>query len=93
MYIDTSVVIHAAELLGAVGVIIGLIIGIYKIYSQIQTQSQQIAAIMEELAVIDRGLKGALEGLIEQGADGPCKDALAKLDEHLNKQAHGGRAA
>jgi hypothetical protein len=26
--------------------------------------------------------------LIEHGCDGPCKDALAMLDKHLNKEAH-----
>lgn len=90
MYIDTNTIVRIAELIGAVGVIVGLIIGAYKIYESIRTQSQQIAAIMAELKIIDYGLKGALEGLIEQGADGPCKEALAKLDNHLIAQAHGG---
>lgn len=90
MYVDANTIIHAAELLGALGVVIGLIISVYKIIESIKTQSRQIAIIMEELTIIDYGLKGALEGLIEQGANGPCKDALAKLDKHLNKQAHGG---
>jgi len=26
--------------------------------------------------------------LIEQGCNGPCKDALDKLEKHLNKKAH-----
>lgn len=34
------------------------------------------------------GLRGALQGLVEQGCNGPCKDALDKLDKHLNKSAH-----
>ena len=29
-----------------------------------------------------------MQGLIEQGCNGPCKDALDKLDKHLNKEAH-----
>ena len=40
------------------------------------------------IPVICYGLRGALQGLIEQGCDGPCKDALAMLDKHLNKGAH-----
>lgn len=90
MYIDTNTIIHVAELLGAVGVVVGLIISVYKIIDGIKTQGRQIAAIMDELTIIDYGLKGALEGLVERGANGPCKDALAKLDAHLIKQAHGG---
>ena len=91
MYIDTNVIVKIAELIGAVGIIVGLISAFYKVVDSIITQSQQIAAIMEELTIIDYCLKGALEGLIEQGADGPCKDALAKLDNHIIAQAHGGR--
>lgn len=90
MYIDSNTIIHAAELIGACGVIIGLIVGIYRILEGIKSQGQQISEIMAELAIIDRGLKGALEGLIEQGANGPCREALSKLDEHLIAQAHGG---
>lgn len=90
MYIDTNTIIRTAELLAAVGAIVGVIISVYKIYSQIKTQGEKIAAIMAELTIIDYGLKGALEGLVEQGANGPCRDALAKLDGHLIKQAHGG---
>lgn len=29
-----------------------------------------------------------MQGLIEQGCNGPCKDALNRLDKHLNKSAH-----
>ena len=31
---------------------------------------------------------GVLQGLIESGCNGPCKDALGKLDKHLNQKAH-----
>ena len=44
----------------------------------------------DRLLLIDDFLASgaALEGLIEQGCDGPCKDALTLLDKHLNKSAH-----
>lgn len=44
--------------------------------------------IQHELTVICYGLKGALQGLIETGCNGPCKEALKLLDKHLNKAAH-----
>ena len=90
MYIDTNTIIRAAELIGAVGVVVGLVISIYKIIESIRNQGKQIERIMDELTIIDYGLKGALEGLVEQGANGPCKTALAKLEDHLITQAHGG---
>ena len=39
-------------------------------------------------SIICYALQGALQGLIEQGCDGPCKDALNMLQKHLNKTAH-----
>ena len=89
MYIDVDFIVNAAKLIGAISVCVGLIIGIYKIIVQIAAQGKQIEIIMQELTVIDYGLKGALEGLIENGCNGPCKDALAALEKHLNKSAHG----
>ena len=89
MYIDTSAIIKGAELIGAVGVVVGLIIGIYKIVAQSRAQGEQIKIILREQTVIVYALKGALEGLVESGCNGPCKTALAELDKHINKQAHG----
>ena len=52
-------------------------------------QSEIIKSMQEEQTLICYGLRGALQGLIEQGCNGPCKEALAKLDKHLNQKAHG----
>lgn len=41
-----------------------------------------------ELQILCYGLRGALQGLIETGCNGPCKEALKRLDKHLNKSAH-----
>lgn len=46
------------------------------------------AEIQAELQILCYGLRGALQGLIEKGCNGPCKDALSRLDKHLNKSAH-----
>ena len=51
-------------------------------------QEEQTANIQNELTIICYGLRGALQGLIENGCNGPCKEALNKLDKHLNKEAH-----
>jgi len=88
MYIDADVIIKAASLLGALGALGGVIIALYKQYESNKRQSEVIKEIQEEQTLICYGLRGALEGLIEQGCDGPCKDALNLLDKHLNKSAH-----
>ncbi len=88
MYLDTGSIITLASLLSALGVVIGVIAMAYKF---IETNARQTAAIKrleDEQTLICYGLKGALEGLIESGCNGPCKDALSKLNKHLNQSAH-----
>lgn len=46
------------------------------------------AETQAELQILCYGLRGALQGLIEKGCNGPCKDALKMLDKHLNMSAH-----
>ena len=88
MYIDANTIIKAASLLAAVGSLGGVLIAIYKILENNKKQNEVIKALQKEQTLICYGLRGALQGLIEQGANGPCKDALSKLDKHLNEQAH-----
>ena len=88
MYIDADVIIKLASLLGALGVLGGAVIALYRQYESNRKQSEAIRAMQEEQTIICYGLKGALQGLIEKGCDGPCKDALNMLDKHLNRSAH-----
>lgn len=88
MYIDADFIIKAAGVLGALGTIVGVIVAIYKFYLRQKRQDEELAAIRAELQILCYGLKGALQGLIETGCNGPCKDALGLLDKHLNKEAH-----
>ena len=88
MYIDVDTIIKLASLLGAMSALIGAIIAVYKVYESNKKQTEAIKAMQAEQTIICYGLRGALQGLIEQGCNGPCKDALASLDKHLNKEAH-----
>ena len=88
MYIDADIIIKAASLLGALGALGGVVIALYRQYESNKKQGEAIKAMQEEQTIICYGLKGALQGLIEKGCDGPCKDALQMLDKHLNKNAH-----
>lgn len=88
-----------ASVLTAAGIIVA---AVCKLVDWLRKPSQQDKAIAElhekhdadmkamqtELTVICYGLKGALQGLIETGCNGPCKEALQLLDKHLNKSAH-----
>ena len=63
-------------------------LAVYKVLENNKKQNEFINAMQEEQTLICYGLRGALQGLVEQGCNGPCKDALARLDKHLNKSAH-----
>ena len=88
MYIDADTIIKAASLLGALGALGGVVIALYRQYESNKRQSEVIKEIREEQTLICCGLRGALQGLIEKGCDGPCKEALQMLDRHLNRSAH-----
>ena len=88
MYVDASTVIQAASLIAAVAAIFGAVKSIVKAVELDKKQSAVIQEMQEEQTIICYGLKGALEGLIEQGCNGPCKEALTMLNKHLNKSAH-----
>lgn len=88
MYINVDTIIKAASFLGALTALIGAIIAVYKVYDNDKRQTAAIKEIKHEQTLICYGLRGALQGLIEQGCDGPCKDALTVLDKHLNQSAH-----
>lgn len=88
MYIDIETINSIAKLLGSLGVIGGVIVAAYKFVEHDKRQSKIIQAIQKEQTLLCYGIKACLQGLAEQGCDGPVHDALDKLDKHLNQQAH-----
>jgi hypothetical protein len=88
MWIDVDTIIKAAALVTALGVLGGVVVSLYKASERDRKQSETIKEMMAEQSLICYGLRGALQGLIEQGCNGPCKDALEKLNKHLNQEAH-----
>lgn len=88
MWIDVDTIIKAAALVTALGVLSGVAVSLYRASERDRKQSEIIKEVMAEQSLICYGLRGALQGLIEQGCNGPCKDALEKLNKHLNQEAH-----
>lgn len=88
MWIDADTIIKAAALVTALGVLGGMAVSLYRASERDRKQSEIIKEMMAEQSLICYGLRGALQGLIEQGCNGPCKDALEKLNKHLNQEAH-----
>lgn len=88
MYIDTNTIIEAGKIIGAIAVIGGLLISIYKWYSRQNEQDTELKKMKEEQCLITYGLLACLKGLKEQGCNGPVTEAIDKLEKYLNKAAH-----
>lgn len=89
MYIDWEIIISIGKVITSLGVIAGLFVAIYKFIARDKKQQAEIAAIKSEQTLICYGVLACLKGLKEQGCDGPVKEALQKMEKHLNKAAHG----
>ena len=89
MYIDIETINAVAKLIGSMAVIGGVLVALYKFVERGKKQSKLIKDIQTEQTLLCYGIKACLQGLAEQGCDGPVHDALDKLDKHLNQKAHG----
>lgn len=88
MYITADTIKTAADVIGVLTLIIGGIIAVYKVWAANKKQTEVIRSIQSEQRIIVKALKGALEGLVESGCNGPCKKALKELDDYINEEAH-----
>lgn len=66
----------------------GIILAVYKFYAGSKGQGEQIKQIKAEQTLICYGVLCCLEGLKEQGCNGPVTEALQKFKKHLNMAAH-----
>lgn len=69
-------------------IIVSAIIFVYKAFESNKRQSEELAKIKKEQEVMVAALVGCLEGMVEFGLNGPCKEALKNLKQHLIEQAH-----
>lgn len=67
MWIDVDTIIKAAALVTALGVLGGVAVSLYRASERDRKQSEIIKEVMAEQSLICYGLRGALQGLIEQG--------------------------
>ena len=88
MYIDGEIVIKAASLITALGVIGGVLIWCFRFVTRQKKQDKELAAMSEEQTIMCFAILACLKGLKEQGCNGPVTEALGKLEKHLNKRAH-----
>ena len=88
VYISIGTIITAGSLIGALGVIGGLLIAAYKFFKKPdeleeklkkirETHEEDIRKINEEQCLVTYGLLACLKGLKEQGCNGPVTEAIS----------------
>jgi len=84
----TQTIITIASVITALGVILGVILTVFKWYIKNEKQDKDIKSIKEEQTILTKGVLACLKGLKEQGCDGPVTTAISDIEDHLNKEAH-----
>ncbi len=81
-------IISLATLVGAVGALVALYNKGYDFVKRQKKQDEVIHDMQAEQAILTYGVLACLKGLVEMGCDGPVKEAVSKIEKHLNEKAH-----
>ena len=92
-------IIELSKIIGAFSVILGVIIGGYKLYDklvgrlekledEVDELKTELARVKKEDSIIIYALRACLDGLHQQGCNGAVTEAMNELDKHINKAAH-----
>ena len=83
-----EIIITAASVVTALGVIFGILFAFFKWLMKRDKNDIEIREIKEEQSILTKGVLACLKGLKEQGCDGPVTIAISEIEDHINKQAH-----
>ena len=86
--VSADTIITIAAVIGALGVILGVVFAVYRWYSKQEKQDKDIAHIKEEDTLIVFALSACLDGLQQLGANHTVPIAKDKLDKYINQRAH-----
>ena len=86
--ISADTIITIAAVIGALGVIFGVVFAVYRWYLKQEKQDKDIARIKEEDTLIVFALSACLDGLQQLGANHTVPIAKDKLDKYINQRAH-----
>ena len=80
MKIDVQSLVVILGLAGTVG---GMIAALFRLFSRFERMEKQATHRKEDSEILLRTQLGVLEGLIEQGCNGPCKRAREELIAYM----------
>lgn len=92
-------IIRLAEIIGAFSMVLGVIIGGYKLYDKlldrldrveqrVASLEQENRSIKKENALVIYALEACLDGLHQQGCNGKVTEAMDKISKYINNAAH-----
>ena len=92
-------IIKLAEIIGAFSVVLGVIIGGYKLYDKlldrldrveqrVASLEQENRSIKKENTLVIYALGACLDGLHQQGCNGKVTEAMEKISKYINNAAH-----
>lgn len=86
--VSADTIVTIAAVIGALGVIFGVVFAVYRWYLKQEKQDKDIAHIKEEDTLIVFALSACLDGLQQLGANHTVPIAKDKLDKYINQRAH-----
>ena len=86
--VSADTIITIAAVIGALGVMFGVVFAVYRWYLKQEKQDKDIAHIKEEDTLIVFALSACLDGLQQLGANHTVPIAKDKLDKYINQRAH-----
>lgn len=81
-------IITAAAVVAALFAFAGYLFKTYDWVKKQNNQDAEIKAMKEEQQLLIYGVLACLQGLKEQGCNGPVTRAIDKIEKYLNEKAH-----
>lgn len=88
-----------SKIIGALGVILGVTVAVFKWLARQEKQStdieklskahdEDLKSVQEELCVVNYAVLASLDALMQRGYGGNVAEAHVKLQKHINNKAH-----
>ena len=88
MTLSWETLITAASVVTAMAVLVKYFASIHGWLLRQNEQAEEQKSIKTEQQILTYGVLACLKGLKEQGCNGPVTEAIERIEEHLNRQAH-----
>lgn len=75
--------------IGMISLIGGCIVFLFKLWSRFERTERTSIYRQEDMAMLFECMRGCLEGLIQNGANGPVREVLKKLSHYTDNKAAG----